>query len=83
MDTLKRIPIVALVVLLAACSSTQKTATPEESIAFSAVITNASYELICKPLNRTVAQDASWVQKCNSAANDFLISETKNGVKYL
>lgn len=82
MDILNKISIVMLTVVMAACSSTKKSTTSEESVAFSAVKSKASYELSCKPLNSIVAKDASWVQKCNSAAYDFLITQTKNGVVF-
>lgn len=94
MDILNKISIAMLMTLATACSSTHKTTTSEEpiafspnktitseeSISFSVNKTSSVYELNCKPLNSTVAKNASWVQTCNSTAYEFLVSETNTGV---
>ncbi|WP_334048391.1 hypothetical protein [Alteromonas gracilis] len=52
-----------------------------QSIAFSASSSESELTISCKPLNDAVAKDASWVEKCNQAALEFLIAQQEQGVQ--
>lgn len=52
-----------------------------QSIAFSTSSSESELTISCKPLNDAVAKDASWVEKCNQAALEFLIAQQEQGVQ--